>query len=238
MFISFAMILIAVLSVLSFNPSQAKDIFSSADIESYNSIVNDLPEFFEIYRSNRTSGDESEVGYVGDTINLFQTGAFKKVTIADKTVEGNNFTPATEYDPSKTYYGYGIILPNDSSVGYVNFDNAMFKGPNNDPSLNFYAKKDVTVSGELSTGGANASLTFGNAGTAKLNCAALNANDLACTYTMKMVGNDQIMTITVSDSAIAGKFTVDATGKVTFVVTEVTGSLASAISIGASLTNN
>ena len=148
----------------------------------------------------------------------------------------------TEYnvtlDPSKTYYGYGIILPNDSSVGYVNFDNAMFKGPSNDPSLNFYAKKDVTISGELSTGGATASLTFGNAGTAKLNCAALNANDLACTYTMKMVGNDQIMTITVSDSVITGKFTVDATGKVTFVVTEVTGSLAAAISIGASLTNN
>ena len=108
MFISFAMILIAVLSVLSFNPSQAKDIFSSADIESYNSIVNDLPEFFEIYRSNRTSGDESEVGYVGNTINLFQTGAFKKVTIADKTVEGSNFTPATEYDPSKTYYSYSL----------------------------------------------------------------------------------------------------------------------------------
>ena len=147
----------------------------------------------------------------------------------------------TEYtvnlDPTKTYYGYGIILPNDSSVGYVNFDNAMFKGPSNDPTLNFYAKKGVTISGDLSAS-ASASLTFGDAGTAKLNCAALNANDLACTYVMRMNGANQEMALAVSDSIIVGTYAVDVTGKVTFTVTSVTGSLSAYIAAGVVLTNN
>ena len=151
----------------------------------------------------------------------------KEITL-DASQDWTAYT--VELDPNATYYGYGIFLNAASATGWINVDNAMFYGADNDSSLNFYAKKDVTLTGNISAG--EASIKFGNAGSASLTCAGLSADNVACTYSMNMNGANQEMTLTINDTVVVGTYAVSMTGNVTFTVTSATGSLAAYIPVG------
>ena len=129
-----------------------------------------------------------------------------------------------DLDVNATYYGYGIILETASETGWVNVDNACFYGPDVDPTLNFYAKKDVVLNGSITPGAA--SIKFNGNGSASLTCEAISANNVSCTYSMNMNGGNQEMVLTVNDTVITGTYSVTAQGAVTFTVISATGSLA------------
>jgi hypothetical protein len=132
-----------------------------------------------------------------------------------------------ELDPNTTYYGYGIFLNAASATGWINVDNAMFYGVDNDSSLNFYAKKDTVLNGNIAAG--EASIKFNGNGSASLTCAGLGADNVACTYSTNMNGANQEMTLVVNDTTIVGTYTVSIAGVVTFTVISATGSLAAYI---------
>ena len=112
----------------------------------------------------------------------------------------------------------------------------MFYGVDNNPSINFYAKKDLVINGTTAAGPAN--IKFGDNGSASLTCEALGANNVACTYAMSMNGANQEMVLTVSDTVITGTYTVALDGTVTFTVISATGSLASYIPANTVFSNN
>ena len=138
-------------------------------------------------------------------------------------------------DPTQTYYGYGIYLASASAVGWINVDGAMFSGADNDASINFYAKKDLTLNGTVA--GGSASIKFGENGAAILNAEALSVNNVSCSYSMKMNDANQEMTLVVGDNTIVGTYAVSITGAVTFTVTSITGSMAAAIPAGTVFSN-
>ena len=102
-----------------------------------------------------------------------------------------------------------------------------FSNVDNDPSLNYYAKKNLTLNGTITLGAA--SIKFDEGGKAYFTCAAASLDNVQCSYTTAMNGANQEMTITVGGNVIKGVYAVAPTGKVTFTVTEVTGDYAAAI---------
>lgn len=139
-------------------------------------------------------------------------------------------------DASKTYYGFALLINSkwNQKDYYVGADAAFFSNVENDPSLNFYAKNGLVLSGKINAN--DASITFGQNGAVTLNCAALGG-DLAGTYEMAMDGANQMMTIKTSMGNITGTYAISAVGVVTFVVTAVTGDLAAGVNVGATLSN-
>ena len=139
-------------------------------------------------------------------------------------------------DASKTYYGFALLINSkwNQKDYYVGADAAFFSNVENDPSLNFYAKNGLVLSGKINAN--DASITFGQNGAVTLNCAALGG-DLAGTYEMAMDGANQMMTIKTSMGNITGTYAISAAGVVTFVVTAVTGDLAAGVNVGATLSN-
>ena len=111
----------------------------------------------------------------------------------------------------------------------------MFSGADNDASLNFYAKKDLTLNGTLASN--PASIKFGENGTAVLNAEGLGVSNVSCTYSMNMNSANQEMTLVAGDNTIVGTYSVSMTGVVTFTVTSATGALAAAIPAGTVFSN-
>ena len=140
-----------------------------------------------------------------------------------------------DLDINATYYGYGLILETASAVGWVNVDDACFIGPDVDPTLNYYAKKDLTLNGVLASN--PASIKFNGNGEAVLNAEALGVNNVSCTYTMAMNDGNQVMTLVAGDNTIVGTYEVTLTGVASFVVTSATGSLAAAVTAGTTFSN-
>jgi hypothetical protein len=152
----------------------------------------------------------------------------KEVTLA----AGQGWTKYTvTLDASKTYYGFALLVNSKgSSAGkdyYVGADAMCFSNVDNDPSLNYYAKKDLTLNGTIALGAA--SIKFDEGGKAYFTCTDAGLNNVQCSYTTAMNGANQEMTITVGGNVIKGVYAVAPTGKVTFTVTEVTGDYAAAI---------
>lgn len=134
-----------------------------------------------------------------------------------------------DLDPTKTYYGHGFMMLKGGTLStyYINVDYAHFVNEDNNPDVNYYAKKDVVISGNTTAG--QATIIFLGNGRLSVTCEALGINDMEGTYSMSMDGAMQIMTITIGDSVVKGTFGVDLGGSVTFVTTETTGTLSTYI---------
>ena len=145
-----------------------------------------------------------------------------RVTI-EITLEANQDWTAyeVELDPTQTYYGYGVYLAKASETGYINVDGAMFYGPDNDPTLNFYTKKDVILTGSTAVGEGN--IKFDINGNLYLTLEPVGASNTPCPYTMSMNENHQIMTIKYNNNILAGEYNVSSAGFVTFTITSATG---------------
>ena len=131
------------------------------------------------------------------------------------------------------------ILVNSKGSGagkdyYVGADAMCFSNVDNDPSLNYYAKNGLVLSGTITAGAAT--MTFGQNGVVTLHNDMLGG-DLAGTYTMAMGEAGQLLTVKTSMGNITGTYSVNPMGKVTFTVTEVTGGLAQGVNVGAVLSN-
>ena len=141
--LSVAILLMAIVSVFTFSSSQSEKLVSKAEFSSYNSISNELPDYFIIEKS--TSGEGvGEVGYVGNTIYLFQTNAYKNVLIANDVVE-DGFTAATVYDENLTYYTTSSgaeVATNVTSENYQSFfvkkENYAYKPDASNDNIYYY----------------------------------------------------------------------------------------------------
>ena len=140
-----------------------------------------------------------------------------------------------ELDINATYYGYGIILETASETGWINVDDACFYGPDVDPTLNFYVKKDLVLNGTTSAG--PASIKFGGNGVAYLTCESLGASNVAGEYYMSMTDTRQEILIVVAETMIIASYEVSITGEITYVVQNIMGDLASYIEVGTTFTN-
>lgn len=157
----------------------------------------------------------------------------EKITFDSKT---GFISYSMKLDPTETYYGFGIILDAaTASESWINLDLAYFSNSESNPNLNFYGKKDVALNGSFTTGAA--SFTFGEGDKIYLSCAAESLSNVEGKYEMYMDGDDQMMTIKVGNTTITGTYSIDATGKITFTVTEKTGDLAGKIDVSAVFSN-
>ena len=159
---------------------------------------------------------------VGDNNKRAMTGQFTLAAGTDWTFK------TIELDPNANYYGFAVwFAKHGSSSGFVNFDNAYFFNTYESHELNFFTAKDLTLNG--TTGIGAASIKFDVGGKAYFTCADAGLNNVECSYTSAMNGANQEMTVTVGNNVIKGVYAVDATGKATFTVSEVTGDYAAAI---------
>ena len=141
-----------------------------------------------------------------------------------------------ELDPNETYYGFAVLADKASTTGYFGVDNVYYYNVDNNPSNNFYTKKDLTLSGNIVAG--EVSVKFDNLGKFYFTCANLGANNLEGTYDMYMESvSTQIMVLSIQGTTIKGTYYVGANGVATFTVTEVTGAMSAAIEIGTVLAN-
>lgn len=192
---------------------------------------------FSVYLKNQATSNTALKLYVFTAQQITSSNHTTARITKEITLTGSqDWTEYTiDLDPTKTYYGYGIFLNQASETGWINVDNAMFYGANNDARLNYYAKKDLTLNGVLASN--PASITFGENGTAVLNAEALGVNNVSCTYTMAMDGNNQVMTLVAGDNTIVGTYEVTMAGQISFTVTSATGSLAAAVPAGTTFSN-
>ena len=195
---------------------------------------------FSVYLKNYSADTTQKVkimAYKVQKVDNAHQGADYR-TEKEVTLEaGQSWTKYTvTLDASKTYYGFALLINSkwNSKDYYVGADAMCFSNIENDPSLNFYAKNGLALSGNITAGAA--SMTFGQNGAITLNCAALGG-DLAGTYEMAMDGANQIMTVKTSMGDITGKYAISAAGVVTLEVTAVTGDLAAGVNVGAVLAN-
>ena len=192
---------------------------------------------FTMYFENNTASDVTFDIYVFtvkklDSANVKTARVEKEFTIPANT----SWTRCdVALDPTITYYGYGVYTHKGSSNVYINGDYAYFSGVNNSPELNFYAKKDLVLNGNIVPGAA--SVTFGEDAKFSFTCANAGKDNVEGTYSMFMEGNVQKMVLDVLNTKIEGIYTVDNTGKVTFTVTNVTGDLSAYIEVNTVLTN-
>ena len=144
-----------------------------------------------------------------------------------------------DLDPTATYYGYSVWFEQNwhSKSGYVNFDKAAFmKNSYEHPFNNFFAVKDLALSGSITAG--DATLTFGEGDACQLTCGALGGT-VNATYQNGMHNGQQMMVITTASmGSITGTYSVSALGVVTFTVVSATGTLATGVTAGNTLTFN
>ena len=102
--------------------------------------------------------------------------------------------------------------------------------------MNYFAKKDLSLSGNVTAGAA--SLTFDDGGVVKFTCADAGISNASYRYSMSMYNSStQQMTITINDeTSVVGTYSVSSIGVVTFTVTAVTGE--TPINVGATFTSN
>ena len=135
------------------------------------------------------------------------------------------------------YYGYGLYTYQGASNTYLKVDAAYFSGPDSDPTLSFFAKKDLTLTGTTNAGAA--SIKFGENGKAFLTCEAAGFNNVEGTYTMTQGASGQTCVIKIGDNTLTGVYAVNPTQnyKVTFTVTEAGGQFAALVAANTVFSN-
>ena len=191
---------------------------------------------FSLYLKNYSADVTQKVkimAYKVQKVESSTQGASYRSELEVTLAAGQDWTKYTvALDATKTYYGFALLTTSKGSSSgkdyYVGADAMCFSNVDNDPSLNFYTAKDLTLNG--TTGIGAASIKFDVGGKAYFTCANASLNNVECSYTSAMNGANQEMTVTVGNNVIKGVYAVDAaTGKVTFTVSEVTGDYAAAI---------
>ena len=140
-------------------------------------------------------------------------------------------------DPTITYYGYSIVFDKlDNGSCFMNVDKAFYYNDYENPEVNYFAKKDLSLSGNVTAGAS--SLTFDDGGVVKFTCADAGISNTSYRYSMSMYNSStQQMTITINDeTSVVGTYSVSSIGVVTFTVTAVTGE--TPINVGATFTSN
>ena len=192
---------------------------------------------FTVYLKNQATSDTVLKLYVFTAQKITSSNQTTARVVADITLSASQ--DWTQYqidlDPTQTYYGYGVYLASASAVGYINLDNAMFTGQDNNPTLEFYAKKDLVLNGTISAGAA--SIKFDDNGVAYLTCEALSASNVEGTYYMSMTDTRQEILVVVANTMIIASYKVYVTGQVEFIVQNVMGDLASYIPVGTTFTD-
>ena len=195
---------------------------------------------FSVYLKNYSADTTQKVkimAYKVQKVDNAHQGADYR-TEKEVTLEaGQDWTKYTvTLDASKTYYGFALLINSkwNQKDYYVGADAMCFSNVENDPSLNFYAKQGLALSGTITAGAA--SMTFGQNGAITLHNEMLGG-DLAGTYEMAMDGVNQMMTVKTSMGNITGTYSVNLAGIVTLTITEVTGGLAQGVNVGAVLAN-
>ena len=136
-----------------------------------------------------------------------------------------------DLDPNTSYYGFGLYTYQGASNAYLKLDAAYFCGPDSDPNIRFFAKKDTTLSGITEQG--PATIKFGTGAKAYLTCSKVNINNAEVKYSMEMTNEGQVMTIKYGDNTLKGIYNVDLDNlDVTFAITEATGQFAAFVSLG------
>ena len=191
---------------------------------------------FSLYLKNYSADVTQKVkimAYKVQKVDSSTQGANYRSELEVTLEAGQGWTKYTvALDATKTYYGFALLTTSKGSSSgkdyYVGADAMCFSNVDNNPSLNFYTAKDLTLNG--TTGIGAASIKFDVGGKAYFTCANASLNNVECSYTSAMNGANQEMTVTVGNNVIKGVYAVDAaTGKVTFTVSEVTGDYAAAI---------
>ena len=145
----------------------------------------------------------------------------------------------TEYkidlDPAETYYGFCIHVPQASTSAYFNVDQAYYYSVDTNPYLNFYAKKDMVLNGNIGDNAASIKLDEG--GKFTFTCAALGANNVDGTFDFELdnINRYQVMTLNINNTVISCKYVVDGDYKVTITVLSVSGEMEAVIPVGATL---
>ena len=156
------------------------------------------------------------------------------------TVPAN--TDWTEYtlelDPTKTYYGHALMMKKNggASTYYLNFDYVHFVSEDDNPDVNYFAKKDLVLSGAVVSGAA--SVKFDGGGKAYFTCEGLGMNNVEGTYVMSMNGVMQEVTFDFNGTIVKATYGVDFGGSVTMIITEASGAGAAYFTIGAEFNNN
>ena len=188
---------------------------------------------FSLYLKNYSADTAQKVTIMAYRVQKVDSGhqsADYRTQLAVTLPAGQDWTKYTvNLDASKTYYGFTLLIDSkwNGKDYYVGADGMCFSNVDNDPSLNYYAKKDLTLNGTIALGAA--SVKFDEGGKAYFTCADAGLDNVQCSYTTAMNGANQEMTITVGGNVIKGIYAVAPNGKVTFTVTEVTGDYAAAI---------
>ena len=195
---------------------------------------------FSLYLKNFSADTAQKVtimAYRVQKVDNGHQGSDYRTQLAVTLPAGQDWTKYTvTLDASKTYYGFALLIDSkwNGKDFYVGADGMCFSNVENDPSLNFYGKNGLALSGDITAG--PATMTFGQNGAITLNNTLLGG-DLAGTYEMAMGETAQMMTVKTAMGNIIGKYAVAANGAVTFEVTEVTGDLAAGVNVGAVLSN-
>ena len=135
----------------------------------------------------------------------------------------------------ETYYGYCINAPKASATGYFNVDNAYYYSESNNPKVNFYAYDNLML---IKRSKGYAYIQFGNNNQVKLSPSAAASSIYVGTYSAKMNGANQEITLVLpKDNTIVGTYSVSTAGVVTFTVISVDGPLSSLVEVGAVFTN-
>ena len=194
---------------------------------------------FGVYFKN-TTGADIKVKLYTFTAQKLNVGNFTTVRLSSDELTVANDSSwhllTLDLDPSKTYYGWGLFtVSKPASAVYLKADMAHFFNDYEGPENNFYAKKGVTLSGNIVPGAA--SLAFDDNGVVKFTCQAAGQQDVAGKYRLFM-NNVQRMSITVAGTTIEGPYTVNAaTGQITFKVESKSGTLADYINVDTVFTN-
>lgn len=199
---------------------------------------------FTIYLKNPTSVAVKTklMVYKTQTVNNSTQRASYRTEKDVVLVANSDWTAYTiSLDSSATYYGFGILFTSDwNNSGFVYADMAYYSpvasSVDNDPTLSYYAKKDMILSGTTNAGAA--SIKFGENGKVYLTCTAASYTDVEGTYTLVNNGTSHIMVITIGENTMTGTYVVNpSTMKSTFTVSSASGAFATLVSSGVTFTN-
>ena len=184
---------------------------------------------FVMYFENNTADDITFDIYVFNVQKLNSANVLSGRESKEFTIPAHTTWTKCEVElnPKTTYYGYGVYTHRGSSNVYLNGDFAYFSSVDNDPTLNFYTKKNLELS---STNMGSIAFIFDEGGVFYLGFVYNGEQD--GTYTMEMSGEDQILTLTIGNSTVKGVYELDMAGNVSFTITEVTGDLAADVTVG------
>ena len=197
---------------------------------------------FSLYLKNYSADVTQKVkimAYKAQKVDSSTQGASYRTELEVTLEAGQGWTKYTvALDATKTYYGFALLTTSKGSSSgkdyYVGADAMCFSNVDNDPSLNYFAKNGLALSGNITAG--PATMTFGQNGAVTLHNEMLGG-DLAGTYEMAMGDGNQIITIKTAMGNITGTYSVNAAGEVTLTVTAVTGDLAAGVNVGAVISN-